>query len=65
MFLAWKAAGGCENKKKGVDWSVTSIHLTSGLPRSGSTLLAGIPRHNSRLHANTSSPVSLLLDTVL
>jgi sulfotransferase len=33
------------------------IHFISGLPRSGSTLLAGILRQNPRYHAGMTSPV--------
>ena len=33
------------------------IHVIAGLPRSGSTLLAGIPRQNPRFHARMTSPV--------
>ena len=33
------------------------IHFISGLPRSGSTLLAGILRQNPRFHAGMTSPV--------
>jgi sulfotransferase len=34
------------------------IHFMSGLPRSGSTLLAALLRQNPRLHANVASPVA-------
>lgn len=37
------------------------FHFTSGLPRSGSTLLAGILRQNPRFHAAMSSPVAGLV----
>lgn len=37
----------------------------SGLPRSGSTLLAAILRQNPRFHAGMSSPVAGLMDTVI
>ncbi len=37
----------------------------SGLPRSGSTLLAGILKQNPRFHAGMSSPVSSLLNVLL
>lgn len=40
-------------------------HFISGLPRSGSTLLAGILRQNPRFHAAMSSPVSALLNGAL
>jgi len=33
------------------------VHFISGLPRSGSTLLAGILRQNPRFHAGMTSPV--------
>ena len=38
------------------------INFISGLPRSGSTLLAGILRQNPRFHAAMSSPVSSLMN---
>lgn len=37
-----------------------TIHFISGLPRSGSTLLAAILRQNPRFHAGMSSPVGSL-----
>ena len=37
------------------------IHFISGLPRSGSTLLAAILRQNSRVHAAESGPVASLV----
>lgn len=40
-------------------------HFISGLPRSGSTLLSAILRQNSRFHADMSSPVGGLFNTVL
>lgn len=40
-------------------------YFISGLPRSGSTLLAGILKQNPRFHAAMSSPVSGLLDGLL
>jgi sulfotransferase len=36
------------------------IHFISGLPRSGSTLLAGILRQNPRFHAAMTSPVGAM-----
>ena len=41
------------------------FHFISGLPRSGSTLLAGILRQNPRFHAAMSSPVAGLLNGAL
>lgn len=41
------------------------LHFISGLPRSGSTLLAGILRQNPRFHAAMSSPVAGLMNGVL
>lgn len=38
-----------------------TFHFISGLPRSGSTLLAALLRQNPRLHAGTSSPVAALV----
>lgn len=37
------------------------LHFISGLPRSGSTLLAAILRQNSKIHAHMSSPVAPLV----
>ncbi len=41
------------------------FHFISGLPRSGSTLLAGILRQNPRFHAGMSSPVASMLSSML
>ncbi|WLQ13952.1 sulfotransferase [Hahella aquimaris] len=41
------------------------FHFISGLPRSGSTLLAGILRQNPRFHAAMSSPVAALMQSNL
>jgi sulfotransferase len=41
------------------------IHLISGLPRSGSTLLAAILRQNPRFHAAMTSAVGGLVDRML
>ena len=41
------------------------LHFISGLPRSGSTLLAGILRQNPRLYASMSSPVGSLVTALL
>ncbi|QEY12744.1 sulfotransferase [Cellvibrio sp. KY-YJ-3] len=43
----------------------TKLHFISGLPRSGSTLLAGILRQNPRFHAAMSSPVAGLVNGAL
>jgi sulfotransferase len=40
-------------------------HFISGLPRSGSTLLAAILRQNPRFHAGMSSPVATLFANML
>lgn len=40
-------------------------HFISGLPRSGSTLLAAILRQNPRFHAGMSSPVAGFVSTLL
>ena len=40
-------------------------HFISGLPRSGSTLTAGILRQNPRFHAGMSSPVASLFDGLI
>lgn len=44
---------------------MTKNHFISGLPRSGSTLLAGILRQNPRFHAAMSSPVAALMQSCL
>ena len=41
------------------------IHFISGLPRSGSTLLAALLRQNPKLHANISSPVYPMVNALL
>lgn len=41
------------------------LHFISGLPRSGSTLLAGILRQNPRFHAAMSGPVGSLVTVLL
>ncbi|MBW4681752.1 MAG: sulfotransferase [Microcoleus vaginatus WJT46-NPBG5] len=41
------------------------IHFISGLPRSGSTLLAAILRQNPRFHAGMTSPVGALVEQML
>jgi sulfotransferase len=41
------------------------IHFISGLPRSGSTLLAALLRQNPALHAGITSPVGSLVGTML
>lgn len=41
------------------------IHFISGLPRSGSTLLAALLRQNPALHANITSPVSSMVGAML
>lgn len=43
----------------------SKFHFISGLPRSGSTLLAGILRQNPRFHAAMSSPVAGLVNGIL
>jgi len=41
------------------------LHFISGLPRSGSTLLAALLRQNPRFHAGMSGPVASLFEGVL
>lgn len=41
------------------------IHFISGLPRSGSTLLAALLRQNPRFHAHMSSPLAGMTDAML
>ena len=45
--------------------SVRKYHFISGLPRSGSTLLAALLRQNPRFHAGISSPVAALFTGML
>jgi sulfotransferase len=42
-----------------------AYHFISGLPRSGSTLLAAILRQNPRFHAAMSSPVASLFEGII
>src|SRR6478735_3418910 len=44
---------------------MTRLHFISGLPRSGSTLLAGILRQNPQFHAAMSGPVAGLVTVLL
>lgn len=44
---------------------ISKVHFISGLPRSGSTLLAGILRQNPYFHAAMSSPVASLMQSCL
>lgn len=41
------------------------FHFISGLPRSGSTLLAAILRQNPRFHAGVSSPLATFFSSIL
>jgi sulfotransferase len=41
------------------------LHFISGLPRSGSPLLAGILRQNPQFHAAMSSPVAPMMNGAL
>src|SRR5262245_42867795 len=43
----------------------SGLHFISGLPRSGSTLLAAILRQNPKIHASMSSPVAALFQELL
>lgn len=40
-------------------------HFIAGIPRSGSTLLAGILSQNPRFHANMTSPVKYIIDACM
>jgi sulfotransferase len=46
-------------------WLESRIHFISGLPRSGSTLLAGILRQNPAFHASMSGPLCVLFSNLL
>jgi sulfotransferase len=41
-----------------------NVHFISGLPRSGSTLLAALLRQNPKFHADITGPVSLLTGVI-
>jgi sulfotransferase len=43
---------------------MSALHFISGLPRSGSTLLAAILRQNPRFHAGMTSPVSTVFRAI-
>ncbi|MFO1072648.1 MAG: sulfotransferase [Geminicoccaceae bacterium] len=45
--------------------NLPGLHFISGLPRSGSTLLAGILRQNPRFHAAMTGPVGTLFGVML
>ena len=45
--------------------TLPKLHFISGLPRSGSTLLAGILRQNPRFHAAMTGPVGSLFGALL
>lgn len=45
--------------------NVKSFHFMSGLPRSGSTLLAALLRQNPRFHADISSPLGGMYSALL
>ena len=45
--------------------AISPFHVISGLPRSGSTLLAAILRQNPALHANITSPVGAMVSSLL
>ncbi|MEM7425523.1 MAG: sulfotransferase [Pseudomonadota bacterium] len=42
-----------------------TYHFVSGLPRSGSTLMAAILRQNPRFHSGMSSPLARLVDGII
>lgn len=44
---------------------VETLHFISGLPRSGSTLLAALLRQNPRFHADMMGPMANLLDGIV
>jgi sulfotransferase len=44
---------------------LVKVHFRSGLPRSGSTLLAALLRQNPRFYAAMTSPVGGLVDRML
>ena len=45
--------------------SMPRLHFISGLPRSGSTLLTGLLRQNTRFHARINSPIARLFRLLL
>lgn len=44
---------------------MAAVHFVSGLPRSGSTLLAALLRQNPRFHAGMSGPLAGLFGALL
>jgi sulfotransferase len=44
---------------------IETVHFISGLPRSGSTLLSALLKQNPRFHASVTSPVALLMTTLM
>lgn len=44
---------------------IAKAHFISGLPRSGSTLLSALLKQNPQFHASVTSPVALLMTTVM
>ena len=44
---------------------IETAHFISGLPRSGSTLLCALLKQNPRFHAAVTSPVALLITTLM
>jgi sulfotransferase len=64
----WACCLGSQQATLTTDHSIgfmQQIHFISGLPRSGSTLLAGILRQNPSFHAAMSSPVASLMNGCL
>jgi len=58
-------AENAEARVNGRDELPFGLHFISGLPRSGSTLLAALLRQNPRFHANMSGPLYGLFNTLL
>jgi sulfotransferase len=44
---------------------MTKVHLISGLPRSGSTLLSALLKQNPSFHASVTSPVATMIGALL
>src|ERR1700735_988753 len=59
--LALKTFSGAVGRER----VMTSIHFISGLPRSGSTLLAALLRQNPRFEAGMSGPLAGLFGALL
>ena len=64
MTVRW-ARGPPAGKLSAMTGPLPKLHFIAGLPRSGSTLLAGILRQNPRFHAAMTGPVGTMFGVML